>query len=130
MAYLYTETDDNDLTYFILYQLDVIRRAIEQLQTYVERKVRNIQRIEKKLHGVSLLNHRQRARITHALRHPISIYTIQGHTRSHNVTYQTGRNDLLGLARRGLLHKGKRGRTWFFSPVKDLEERLQSLGKR
>ena len=128
MAYLYTETDENDLTYFILYQLEVILRAIEELQTYVERKVRNVQRIEKRLSGVSLFNHRQRALISHALRHPISIYTIQGHTRSHNVTYQTGRSDLLHLAEYGLLHKKKRGRTWSFTPVKDLEERLQSLG--
>jgi Fic family protein len=27
-AFLYTETDDNDLTYFILYHLDVIRKSV------------------------------------------------------------------------------------------------------
>src|SRR5262249_25625629 len=33
-AFLYTETDDNDLTYFVLHQLDVIHDAIEQLHQY------------------------------------------------------------------------------------------------
>ena len=34
-AYLHTETDDNDLTYFILYHLEVVRRAIDELHTLV-----------------------------------------------------------------------------------------------
>ena len=37
-SYLYTEYDDLDMTYFIYYQLDVIKRAILDLQAYVERE--------------------------------------------------------------------------------------------
>jgi len=37
MAFLYTETDENDLTYFLIYHLDVIRKAIERLHTYIAR---------------------------------------------------------------------------------------------
>jgi len=33
-AFLYTETDDNDVTYFIIHQLRVIIKAIEQLYLY------------------------------------------------------------------------------------------------
>ena len=37
-AYLYTETDDGDLTYFNHYQLQAILRAISSLHEYFERK--------------------------------------------------------------------------------------------
>ena len=36
-AFLYTESDDNDLTYFLLYQLGVIRRAIQDLHESTSR---------------------------------------------------------------------------------------------
>ncbi len=38
MSYLYTETDDNDLSYFIDYQLQVIKRSIEDLHKYIIKK--------------------------------------------------------------------------------------------
>src|SRR5256885_14750013 len=38
ISFLYTETDDNDLTYFIDYQTTVILRAIKELHDYLDRK--------------------------------------------------------------------------------------------
>jgi len=37
-AFLFTETDDNDLNYFILHQLRVIRKSLEALERYIENK--------------------------------------------------------------------------------------------
>ncbi|UCF33572.1 MAG: Fic family protein [Phycisphaerales bacterium] len=124
-AFLYTETDENDLTYFILYHLEIVLRAIDQLYAYVERKTMQLQALEGKLRGLAALNHRQRALISHALRHPNATYTIEGHKRSHNVVHQTARTDLHSLAERGLLGTRKVGRTWHFTPAKDLEQRLR-----
>jgi Fic family protein len=126
-AFLHTETDDNDLTYFILYHLDVIRRAIKELHKYIKRKTEKLQAIERELRGVIVLNHRQRALISHALRHPHQRYTIRSHQTSHNVVYQTSRLDLLDLKNRGLLASQKIGRTWYFTPVDDLEDKLAKL---
>jgi len=126
-TFLYTETDDNDLTYFILYQLDVIRRAIKELHEYIKRKTKKLQAIESELRGVAILNHRQRALISHALRHPHQRYTIRSHQISHNVVYQTSRLDLLDLENRGLLSSQKVGKTWHFTPVTNLEEKLANL---
>jgi Fic family protein len=125
-AFLYTETDDNDLTYFLLYHCQVIRRAVDELHTYIERKTRRLQAAMKRLRGMAALNHRQVAIIEHALRHPGFHYTIQGHQRNHNVVYQTARTDLLELSGRGLFTQQKMGRTWNFSPVPDLEQRLSA----
>jgi Fic family protein len=126
-AFLYTETDDNDLTYFILQQLNVIGRAIQELHDYIERKTSALQAVESRLHGITVLNHRQQALISHALRHPNQRYTFKSHQMSHNVVYQTARVDLLDLERRGLLVSRKVGRTWYFTPAQDLEDRLSRL---
>jgi Fic family protein len=126
-AFLYTETDDNDLTYFILHQLKVIDHAIRELHEYIKRKTEKLQAIERELRGIAILNQRQRALINHALRHPHQQYTIRSHQISHNVVYQTSRLDLLDLANRGLLSIKKVGRTWYFTPVSNLEEKLAKL---
>jgi Fic family protein len=126
-AFLYTETDDNDLTYFILQQLDVVRRAIRELHDYIKRKTAALHSIETALRGITALNHRQQALIGHALRHPQQRYTFRSHQTSHNVVYQTARTDLLDLQQRGLLSGRKTGRTWHFTPVPDLEKRLAKL---
>lgn len=126
-AFLYTETDDNDLTYFVVYHLDIVQRAIKAFYEYVERKAERLATIEDQLRGMIVLNHRQRALIAHAVRNPRERYTIRSHQISHNVVYQTARTDLLDLEKRGLLTSRKIGKTWYFTPVSDLEEKLAKL---
>ncbi|OLD47773.1 MAG: filamentation induced by cAMP protein fic, partial [Gemmatimonadetes bacterium 13_1_40CM_2_60_3] len=98
-AFLYTETDDNDATYFILYQLRVIAQAIEALHLYLERKSRELRDVNEMIRRSRVirdeLNHRQLALLNHALKHPFATYTIESHRRSHSVSYQTARTDLL-----------------------------------
>ena len=126
-AFLYTETDENDLTYFLVYHVDVIRRALAELHKYVARKTKQLEVLESELRGIVVLNHRQRALIGHALRHPHHRYTFESHRMSHNVAYQTARTDLLNLVERGLMESAKVGREWHFTPVADLERRLGKL---
>src|SRR4030042_1717789 len=126
-SFLYTETDDNDLTYFILHQLEVIRRAITELHEYIKKRTETLRAIELELRGMAALNHRQRALISHALRHAHYQYTIKSPQTSHNVVYQTARTDLLDLERRGLLTVRKIGKTWYFTPASELEQKLAKL---
>lgn len=83
--------------------------------------------LERELRGIAVLNHRQRALIGHAIRHPDQRYTIKSHRVSHNVVYQTSRTDFLDLEKRGLLRAEKIGRTWYFTPMVDLEKKLAEL---
>lgn len=128
-AYLYSETDDSDATYFIDHQLDVILEAIDSLHDYLSRKQKIQSQIETLLRPGSRLarklNHRQRALLLNALRHPDKPFTIEGHRRSHAVTYATARSDLLGLADAKLVTKDKYGRSFVFYPVPDLSEKLK-----
>lgn len=126
-AFLHTETDDNDLTYFVLYHLDVIRRAIEELHDYIQRKTEQIRKLERELRTILVLNHRQRALISHALRHPDQRYTIKWHRVNQNIVYQTARTDLLNLRDRGFFESKKIGKSWVFTPVPNLDEKLSEL---
>lgn len=124
-AFLHTETDGNDLTYFLLHQSDVIRKAIESLHEYIARKTRETRENQGLLRDMRHLNHRQQALVGHALRHPGTVYTIEGHQRSHDTAYNTARTDLLSLAEQGLFLKTKSGKKMVFHATADLEEAIR-----
>lgn len=132
-AYLYTETDRNDTTYFMLHQLQTIRAAIAALHEYVDRKTREQRETEQLLAGSAGLrarfNHRQLALLNHALRNTGEGYRVDAHQRSHNVVYQTARSDLLELEALGLLEKTKQGNAYVFYAPSDLRERLGRLAE-
>lgn len=123
-AYLYTETDDNDLTYFILHQLDIIERAIGELERWLEHKISELRDVEQRMRAVQGINHRQQALLAHALRNPEAKYSIRSHRHSHNIAYATARSDLLALVEQGFLEQRKAGRAISFQPVSDIEQRL------
>jgi len=123
-AFLYTETDDNDLTYFILHQAAVIREAAKALHAYHQRKQRERRAASSYLNKVPGLNYRQQALLAHALREPGTVYQITAHARSHGVTHQTARDDLFALAERGLLTVSKLGRSYAFRTEASLAEKL------
>ncbi len=126
MAFLQTETDDNDLTYFIIHQAEIIRRALKELHDYVARKSSETRVCLDALQKHPELNYRQQALISHALRHPGFVYSIAGHGARQAVTYATARADLLRLAKLRLLEQRKAGRAFIFLAPKDLDSRLRS----
>jgi Fic family protein len=126
-SFAYTEADGNDLTYFLLYQLGVLRRAIAELQDYLRRKMTEVRQVETLLRSSADFNHRQLALLSHALKHAGHRYTIRSHQQSHNVVYQTARTDLLDLAGRGLLIQRRAGRSFTFAAPGDLARRLATL---
>jgi len=130
-SYLYTETDHNDTTYFLLHQLSTIRKAILALHEYLARKTGEQKETERLLSSSPTLrtrfNHRQVALLTHALKNQGEGYRVDAHQRSHNVVYQTARNDLLDLESLGLLERQKQGNAYLFFAPEDLRSRLEKL---
>ena len=125
-AFLHTETDENDLTYFLLHQSEVIRKAIDSLHNYISRKTREARESERILKDMRHLNHRQQALVGHALRHSGAAYTIEGHQRSHDTAYNTARMDLLNLAAQGLFQQSKSGSKMVFHASTSLEQMLRN----
>lgn len=125
-AFLHTETDDNDLNYFLLHQLASIETAIQDLHRYLERKTQEKQTLQERLHGLDWLNHRQQALVIHALDNPYAKYTFNSHKNSHRIAHMTARSDLLDLESRGLLESRIIGNERIFHPVQALENKLKA----
>lgn len=126
-SFLLSESDDNDLTYFLLAQVKVIQQAITSLHAYLGRKAGEVGALQRQLEGadgLEDLNGRQLALLRHALRHTGFRYTVLSHQSSHGVSNQTARSDLQKLAGRGLLIAAKEGKREIFRVPPDLAARL------
>lgn len=126
-SFLYSEIDNQDLTYFIGYNLKAIMLAIEELKIYLSRKQKEFQKGTKVLRGCEQLNVRQQTLIYHALSHPGFVYSIASHRNVHGIVYQTARTDFLDLVKLGLFEKIKKGRSFYFRAYDDLTEKLRKL---
>lgn len=128
-AYLHTETDGGDTTYFLIHQLETLRKAIDALKAFLSRKAQEQRGLDRLLAPDSplgaRLNPRQRQLLAHALKHPGEVYTIAAHQRLHGVVYQTARADLLALADAGLLRREQRGRAFAFAIAPDLAGQIR-----
>ncbi len=125
MAFLYAETDENDLTYFLIQQVEVIQKATRELHDYIDRKTHEVEESRGFIDRLDWLNHRQQAILVHAMKHPGQRYTVAGHRARNNVVYATARADLLVLSEHHFLEKGKRGKEFIFRVPADLAKRLK-----
>jgi len=130
-AFLFSETDDNDITYFLLHQVDVLMKAIQEFQEYLKQKLDGVKQSKKlleqnkKLKGK--LNFRQLALLQHALKHPNSLYLIKEHQLKHDISYETARKDLLIMSDElGLFKKLLDGKAFVFNAPENLEERIKA----
>ncbi|MBA4370678.1 MAG: Fic family protein [Coriobacteriaceae bacterium] len=123
-AYLYAESDDADMTYFLVFHLHCIEKALKELWTYIGRRAQRDRELANVVSKDLSFNYRQRALLSRAIADRDSVFTVESHRASHNVSYPTARDDLLDLAERGYLNKGKEGRAFVFTPPEDLGELL------
>jgi Fic family protein len=124
-AFLFSETDAGDATYFLVYHLKALRRALENLKQHIERKQHETAEMMHLLRGHESLNHRQYALLHHAVRHSGAVYTFRSHATSHRVSLLTARTDLRWLVKAGFLQERKRGRERVFLPVPNLGRKIR-----
>ena len=114
LAYLYTEYDEMDLTYFIKYNLKCIAESLDDLMDYVKRKQKEQKEIKKIIHKFPELNLRQGMILEDFMRNPNKIFTINEISETFRVVYQTARTDLLLLNNKGFITKKISGRSFVF----------------
>jgi Fic family protein len=124
-AYLYTETDSGDVTYFVHFHLRVILEAERSFREYMLAEQKALKEATLLLDAFPGLNLRQRAMIHGVLKQPTTKTTVRSHQGKFHVTYPTARADLLGLVKAGFLKMLKTGKTAVFYPADDLRKRLR-----
>lgn len=111
LAFVHTETDGGDLTYFLLNQLSVLRKATDDLVTHLKQRSERLTHLAQALSSAQQMNPRQQAVLTYLARKPQQSVTAIGHATSHSVTYLTARKDLQSLEEQGLLRRVRQGKT-------------------
>ncbi|HWM55927.1 MAG TPA: Fic family protein [Solirubrobacterales bacterium] len=124
-AFVESESDEADATYFLIHQLEAIEKALDEHDAYIQRKIAEVRDVERLLQDADGLNNRQLALLTDAVRNSDGVYTFGSHARSHRVSHETARTDLSDLTERGLLERRSKGRGYAFEPVPDLAARLK-----
>lgn len=122
-AYLHTEQDENDLTYFIHFNLKSLDLAMKDLDLHLKRKLAE----RKQLYEVvkqSTVNVRQVELLALLLREPERILSMAEVQARFRVSYQTARTDLLGLLGLEYLELRKAGKKMLFYRAKNFEERI------
>lgn len=111
-AFLKTENDDNDMTYFINYSIKSLRVAFESLINYRDKK--KIEADNSNLVAYKLLekglNKRQADLVSHLYSKEDAHVNISLYSSRHEVVRQTARKDLNELIRMGLIGEQKSGR--------------------
>jgi Fic family protein len=129
-AFVLTETDDGDLTYFLLHQLHVLERATDDLIQHLTRRSQQLEQLALVLSEAQMLNHRQQSVLAHLVRQAGAAVTVRGHASSHDVTYLTARKDLQDLEGRALLRRVRVGKTDHYLPTERVQRRLMSASAR
>ncbi|HFN4041017.1 TPA: Fic family protein [Pseudomonas aeruginosa] len=117
-SYLYTETDNLDLTYFIDYQCDIISRAIDAYMEQYKKTSRDIEEFNTFLYKSGLygeLSEKQRTIFQVAKNGRVTNFTAQNVRENLRCSYNTASTALNGLVEKGLFTKYKEGREWVFS---------------
>lgn len=102
--FLYTEADDKDMTYFILYNLQVMKKAYEDLKLYLARKQEERKSILM-YNDIDGINARQMRILRLLDEAPSSILLPQEVASRFGVSERTARNDLQTLTDIGKLKK-------------------------
>lgn len=124
-AYLYAEADGLDLSYFIMYNLTVMKQSYTDLKDYLHRKAQERQNLQITGNGI---NERQAQIIQMFRDKPGIIVTAKELTSRFAVSGKTLRTDLQHLAAIGLLEERPiNKRTMGYAQAGDMEERLREL---
>jgi Fic family protein len=115
LAYLYTEYDELDLTYFIKYNIACIDDSLKDLFEYINNEKQE-QKESRSLVDKNLgINLRQIDILIDFKKEPHKIFTIKEIEIKYNIAYQTARTDLMLLSKKNLINKQIAGKVFVFN---------------
>ncbi len=100
-AYTHTENDENDLTYFLVFNLRQIKIALKEFTKYLKMKKRESEKVKEIMQRDNRVNMRQSDIVLRLMKNPLRKFSIDEIKRTYSVAYQTARTDLDLLAKLG-----------------------------
>lgn len=127
LAFLYTENDENDLSYFIQYNLETLNKSFEELKIYLQRKISE-QNDLILFKEIPEINERQAQILKILIEKPKTIFTAKELTIRFNVSIKTTRKDLQQLVSMGLMEEFNiNKRQLGYIKVNDFDKKLEEL---
>lgn len=101
-AFAYAENDGLDISYFILYHLNAMKKSYEALKDYLQRKIAEHQSFVEYF-DMPFISSRQSQILRILAEKPQSVFTVRELTNLFGITSKTARSDLQGLVSLQLL---------------------------
>lgn len=122
MAYVYSEQDDNDLTYFIDYNFRKIKLALKDFVEYVDGQSKNNLQMKIRAEEKYNLNLRQVQLLQYLYGDPDGRTNLKAHTNLYSVSKKTAIADLKDLLNNNLLSSVKKGRFVYYYGTDKIKE--------
>ena len=110
MAYIYSEQDDLDITYFFDFHIKKILQAITEFELYLDGKISENSLVENNISKKFELNDRQKQLIYYLISDKDPSVSVSSHTILHNISRQTAHKDLKSLEDFNLITSIRKGK--------------------
>lgn len=114
-AYVATEEDDLDLTYFILHSVSCIQKARKVLSAYLAAEEEKKKELLCSIDSLPHLSRRQKSIFAYMVSYADETFGIAEVAERFGVTYQTARTDLMQMEARGYLRVEKVGKSYSYT---------------
>lgn len=121
-AYIYSEQDDNDLTYFIDYIISKIELSVKEFEIYIKKKDNISKTLRLAVYKDFNINNRQFLLLQDFKANTNYTITIKTHSNINNITRMTARKDLLQLKEQGFLTTKKSGKYVYYFATEKITE--------
>ncbi len=132
-SFLYSEYDDNDMSYFLVYNLKAIVSSIKEFIMHYQNKLQEEKIIQRIAGELGEFNARQVSLMQELHTNKNTTVDINIYKSKNRISYETARSDLLYLVNKNLLDKIHSGRKFVFIPntatIKNLlENTVKNIG--
>jgi Fic family protein len=115
-AYIYSEQDQNDLTYFLDFHLRKLQQSLDDFDGYVRKQQAENKIIEDSLKDKVKINDRQKQLLYYLLSNPDANSTELSHRTMNGIARNTSRTDIKILVQEGLLNAELDGKVKRYTP--------------
>lgn len=123
-AFLYSESDDNDMTYFLLYIAETFKKSILQFMEHFEKKMQEASELKKTTSVLGKFNVRQVVLLKYFLAHSDEYTDVITHQNKHGISRPSAYNDLRLLVQKEYITETRKGKRLVYMPniikIKDL----------